>query len=54
VLVSSRLAAASAGLLAAAVASLLFGDLLRTGPGKAAPVPAGFPSPPKGAMVFAR
>ena len=51
---SSRLAAASAALLAAAVASLLIAGLLRTRPGQAAPVPAGFPSPPNGAVVFAR
>jgi hypothetical protein len=52
--VSSRLAAASAALLAAAVASLLIAGLPHTRPEQAVPVPAGFPSPPNGAMVFAR
>ena len=60
----SRLSAIVGGAaLAVIAASLLIADLLHAGAGRAAPVPArkietpnapGFPSPPSGAVVFAR
>jgi hypothetical protein len=58
-----RLAGALGALIAAIVVSLLIADLLHTGAGQAAPAAPGkiqmptapeFPSPPDGALVFAR